>query len=96
VPTLYIWANADAPSGRTPRTGTREFIGAAYAMEVLPGVGHFVMDQAATKATELSCAHEEAPGVGGGERELPPCWNRATTRRLHEREFYAWLARRSR
>jgi hypothetical protein len=28
-------------------------------MEVLPGVGHFVMDQAAAKATELVLAHIE-------------------------------------
>jgi hypothetical protein len=30
---------------------------AAYAMEVLPGVGHFVMDNAPTRATELMLAH---------------------------------------
>jgi len=30
---------------------------AAYAMEVLPGVGHFVMDDAPAKATELMLAH---------------------------------------
>ena len=35
----------------------REFVSAAYAMEVLPSVGHFVMDQAAPKATELLLAH---------------------------------------
>src|SRR5262245_45079268 len=45
VPTLYIWGDADATVGPDAAHGTREFVGAAYAMEVLPGIGHFVMDQ---------------------------------------------------
>ncbi len=57
VPTLYIWGDADATVGPDAARGTGEFVSAAYAMEVLPGVGHFVMDQAATKATELMLAH---------------------------------------
>jgi pimeloyl-ACP methyl ester carboxylesterase len=57
VPTLYIWGDKDATVGPDAAHGTGEFIGAAYAMEVLPGVGHFVMDQAATTATELMLAH---------------------------------------
>jgi pimeloyl-ACP methyl ester carboxylesterase len=57
VPTLYIWGDADATVGPDAAHGTGEFIGAAYAMEVLPGVGHFVMDQAPAKATELLLAH---------------------------------------
>ena len=57
VPTLYIWGDADATVGPDAAHGTAEFVGAAYAMEVLPGVGHFVMDQAAAKATELMLAH---------------------------------------
>jgi pimeloyl-ACP methyl ester carboxylesterase len=57
VPTLYIWGDADATVGAVAAKGTGEFVSAAYAMEVLPGVGHFVMDQAAVKATELILAH---------------------------------------
>src|SRR5436190_21990701 len=57
VPTLYIWGDNDATVGPDAAHGTGEFIGAAYAMEVLPGVGHFVMDQAAAKATALMLAH---------------------------------------
>ena len=57
VPTLYIWGDADATVGPDAAKGTGEFVTAAYAMEVLPGVGHFVMDQAAAKATELILAH---------------------------------------
>jgi pimeloyl-ACP methyl ester carboxylesterase len=57
VPTLYIWGDADATVGPDAAHGTQEFVGAAYAMEVLPGVGHFVMDQASAKTTELMLAH---------------------------------------
>lgn len=57
VPTLYIWGDADATVGLDAAHGTREFVGAAFAMEVLPGVGHFVMDQAPAKATELLLGH---------------------------------------
>jgi len=57
VPTLYIWGDADATVGPDAAYGTGEFLGAAYAMEVLPSVGHFVMDQAPAKATDLMLAH---------------------------------------
>ncbi len=57
VPTLYIWGDADATVGPDAAHGTREFVGGAYAMEVLPGIGHFVMDQAPAKATDLMLAH---------------------------------------
>jgi pimeloyl-ACP methyl ester carboxylesterase len=57
VPTLYIWGDNDATVGPDAAHGTGEFMAAAYAMEVLPGVGHFVMDQAPAKATELLLAH---------------------------------------
>jgi pimeloyl-ACP methyl ester carboxylesterase len=57
VPTLYIWGDTDATVGPEAAHGTREFVGAAYAMEVLSGVGHFVMDQAAGAVTEMMLAH---------------------------------------
>jgi pimeloyl-ACP methyl ester carboxylesterase len=57
VPTLYLWGDADATVGPDAAHGTAEFVGAAYAMEVLPGVGHFVMDQASARATELLLEH---------------------------------------
>ena len=57
VPTLYIWGDADATVGPDAAHGTAEFVSAPFAMEVLPGVGHFVMDQAPARATELLLAH---------------------------------------
>ena len=57
VPTLYISGDVDATVGPDAAYGTGEFVSAAYAMEVLPSVGHFVMDQAPAKATDLLLAH---------------------------------------
>ncbi len=57
VPTLYIWGDVDATVGPDAAYGTREFVSGAFTMEVLPGVGHFVMDQAPAKAVELLLAH---------------------------------------
>ena len=57
VPTLYIWGDADVTVGPDAAHGTGEFVGAAYAMEALPDVGHFVMDQAPARAAELLLAH---------------------------------------
>ena len=57
VPTLYIWGDADATVGPHAARGTADFVSASFAMEILPGVGHFVMDQAAARSTELMLAH---------------------------------------
>ena len=56
VPTLYIWGDDDATVGAHSAHGTKDFVSASYAMEVLPGVGHFVMDQAGQRSTELMLA----------------------------------------
>jgi pimeloyl-ACP methyl ester carboxylesterase len=57
VPTLYIWGDIDATVGPDAAHGTGEFISGPFAIEVLPGVGHFVMDQAPARAIELLLAH---------------------------------------
>jgi len=57
VPTLYIWGDADGTVGPDAAHGTGEFVAAPFTMEVLPGVGHFVMDQAAGRATALLLDH---------------------------------------
>ena len=46
VPTLYVWGNADQTVGRMAAEGTREWVEAAYKFVELPGVGHFVTDEA--------------------------------------------------
>ena len=57
VPTLYVWGDADATVGPDAAYGTAEFVKPSFAMEVLPGVGHFVMDQAPARTTDLLLAH---------------------------------------
>jgi len=57
VPTLYIWGDADATVGPEAAHGTKEFVSAPFSLEILPGIGHFVMDQSPAKATDLMVAH---------------------------------------
>src|SRR5229473_6321395 len=56
-PTLYIWGDADDTVGRVAAEGTRDFIAAPYRFEVLPGVGHFAVDQAPDRVSELMLEH---------------------------------------
>ncbi len=60
VPTLYIWGDADDTVGRVAAEGTRDFIAAPYRFEVLPGVGHFAVDQAPDRVSELMLEHVRA------------------------------------
>jgi len=57
VPTLYVWGEADDTVGRAAAEGTREFITGPYTFAALPGVGHFVADQAPGRVNELLLAH---------------------------------------
>jgi pimeloyl-ACP methyl ester carboxylesterase len=57
VPTLYVWGDADDTVGRVAAAGTRDFVAAPYRFEVLPGVGHFVADQAPQRLNELLLPH---------------------------------------
>ncbi|MFL6713530.1 MAG: alpha/beta fold hydrolase [Sulfurifustis sp.] len=57
VPTLYIWGDVDHTVGPTAARGTAEFVTAAFRFEVLPGVGHFITDQAPEAVTRLLLQH---------------------------------------
>ena len=57
VPTLYVWGDGDDTVGRAAAEGTRDFVSGPYRFEVLPGVGHFVADQAPQRLNELLLAH---------------------------------------
>ena len=57
VPTLYIWGDADDTVGRMAAEGTGEFIAAPYRFEALPGIGHFVADQAPDQVNALLLEH---------------------------------------
>jgi pimeloyl-ACP methyl ester carboxylesterase len=62
VPTLYIWGEADDTVGRAAAEGTRDFVTGGYRFATLPGVGHFVADQAPQRVNELLLAHLRANG----------------------------------
>ena len=53
VPTLYIWGDEDSSVGEMAARGTAEHVSGPYRFEVLPGVGHFVTDQAGARVNEL-------------------------------------------
>jgi pimeloyl-ACP methyl ester carboxylesterase len=57
VPTLYVWGDADDTVGRAAAEGTRDFVYGPYRFEILPGVGHFVADQAPERLNQLLLAH---------------------------------------
>ena len=57
VPTLYVWGEADATVGRIAAEGTREVVKAPYRFVALPGIGHFVTDQAPGAFAPLLLEH---------------------------------------
>jgi pimeloyl-ACP methyl ester carboxylesterase len=57
VATLYVWGDADAIVGRYAAEGTRAFVKAPYRFVALPGIGHFVTDQAPDVFPPLLLAH---------------------------------------
>lgn len=46
VPTLYVWGTDDQTVGRQAAEGTGDWVDAHYRFVELPGVGHFVTDEA--------------------------------------------------
>jgi pimeloyl-ACP methyl ester carboxylesterase len=63
VPTLYIWGEADDTVGRAAAEGTRDFVTADYRFATLPGIGHFVADQAPERVNALLLEHLAAHPV---------------------------------
>ena len=57
IPTLYIWGDADDTVGRAAAEGTRDFVSGPYRFKILPGVGHFIADQAPDRLNALLLAH---------------------------------------
>lgn len=57
VPTMYLWGDADATVGRVAAEATAAFVTGPYRFEVLPGVGHFITDQAPERTSELVLQH---------------------------------------
>ena len=57
VPTLYVWGARDATVGPAAARYTADFVTGPFRFEILPGVGHFVTDEAPAAATALVRPH---------------------------------------
>ncbi|HEY7204746.1 MAG TPA: alpha/beta hydrolase [Methylomirabilota bacterium] len=60
VPTLYIWGDRDATVGPTAARLTADFVTGPFRFETLPGIGHFVTDEAPAAVTALLLSHLDA------------------------------------
>ncbi|TYP81270.1 alpha/beta fold hydrolase [Blastococcus xanthinilyticus] len=57
VPTLHVWSTGDAFLGRAATEDTARFVDAAYRLEVLDDVPHWIPELAADRTAELVTAH---------------------------------------
>ena len=60
VPTLYIWGDRDASVGRAAAEWTAEHVRGPYQFTAVPGVGHFVTDEAPDLVTKAMLQHVAA------------------------------------
>ncbi len=63
MPTLYVWGDNDSSVGRQAAEGTSAHVDAPYRFVELPGVGHFVTDQAPEAFPPLLLDHLRQYGV---------------------------------
>jgi pimeloyl-ACP methyl ester carboxylesterase len=65
VPTLHVWSDGDPALGEVATRATAPHVSAAYRLEVLHGVSHWVPEEAADRLAELVVAHVRAVEAGG-------------------------------
>ncbi len=53
VPTTFVWSDGDTALGRAGAEGTARFVTAPYRFEVLPGLSHWIPDEAPDQLAEL-------------------------------------------
>ena len=57
VPTLYVWGDADVALGRTAAEGSAAHVEGPYRFEALPGVGHWIPEEAPDQLNRLLLEH---------------------------------------
>jgi pimeloyl-ACP methyl ester carboxylesterase len=62
VPTLHVWSSGDAFVGRTATEASGQHVDAAYRLEVLDDVPHWIPELAADRVAELVTAHVRTQG----------------------------------
>jgi pimeloyl-ACP methyl ester carboxylesterase len=60
VPTLHVWGDRDATVGPSAARFTADFVTGPFRFAVLPGIGHFVTDEAPEAVTRLLLSHLKA------------------------------------
>jgi len=53
VPTTYVWSDGDTALGRASAEATERYVDAPYRFAVLPGVSHWIPDEAPDTLAEL-------------------------------------------
>jgi pimeloyl-ACP methyl ester carboxylesterase len=53
VPTLYVWSDGDVALGRAGAEATERYVRGPYRFEVLPGLSHWIPDEAPDRLAEL-------------------------------------------
>ena len=57
APTMHVWSDADAALGRTGAELTERFVTGPYRFDVLPGVSHWIPEQAPRELAALLRVH---------------------------------------
>lgn len=57
VPTMFVWRNEDVTVGRMAAENTADYVTGPYRFAEIPGVNHFVTDEAPGAFTELLLDH---------------------------------------
>lgn len=57
APTLHVWSDADAALGPAAAQATKDHVAGPYRFEALPGISHWVPEEAADRLTELILEH---------------------------------------
>lgn len=74
VPTMFVWGNQDATVGRMAAENTADFVTGPYRFAELPGVNHFVTDEAPGAFTGLLLAHLAEHGETTMLQPAPMGW----------------------
>lgn len=57
VPTLFVWSDGDVAIGRASVDRCARYVRAPYRLEVLPGVSHWIPEEAPGAVAELALPH---------------------------------------
>ncbi|GGW42517.1 haloalkane dehalogenase [Streptomyces lucensis JCM 4490] len=71
VPTLYVWSTRDSAFGPAPARETERWVDGPYRFETLPGVSHWIPEEAPDTLSRLLLEHLAAHGGHGTAGDAP-------------------------